>query len=137
MKMPLGKIHIVLLPDFHLEEDAVLVAADTSGIDELETALTQAELSAPGALTIHLGCHNHTFIVDGPEDRIELGKDDVMWRLSEGKRKELVEKLAAMKSTPGPAHQYIDITGQATILVLSRDEYLDLFCKQPETAGNQ
>jgi hypothetical protein len=124
----MGKIHVALRPEFHLGEDAVLVAADTSGVEELEAALTQAGLSAQGALTIQLGSQDHTFILDAPGDHIELRKNDVIWCLSEGKRKELVEKLAAIKSSPGPAHHYVDITGPPTTLVLSRDEYPDLFC---------
>lgn len=114
----MGKIRVVLLPNFHLGEDALLVAADPSGIEELETGLTQAGSSAPGALSIPLGSQNHTFIVHAAEDRIELGKEKVIWRLSESKRKELVEKLAAIRSSPRPAHHYVDITGPTTILIL-------------------
>jgi hypothetical protein len=124
--MNVGKIHVSTQLDFYIGDTVVLVAADRNGLEELEAALTQTGLGAGIALTMNLGSQNHTFIVGKDAESVELHEERVIWRISELKRRELVEKLEAMRSNPGPCHHHVDdIAGPTATLILSRDEYLD------------
>ncbi len=119
-----------MLPGFHFGEDAVLLAGDATGLEEFEVALEQAGLGVRGAHRV--GEQNHAFRLDQCEDRVELEDDNVIWQLSEGTRNEILEKLAALGSGPHPGHHFVDISGPATTLVLSRDEHLDILAGHPK-----
>jgi len=120
----MGKIHAELVREFYMgEDDAVLVAADREGIEELETAVRSAVKSSESGI-LRTGQQTHLFLVEHGA-AIEFRNDQVVWRFSIMRMEDLADKMEAMRMNPGPCHQYFDILAPVTTLVISRDEYPD------------
>ena len=75
---------------------------------------------------MHAGATHIFAIQDGRAD-VELQKGCATWRFSPSKLAEVLEKLDAMKASPGPCHHYVDVSSPAETLVLSRDAYVSRF----------
>jgi hypothetical protein len=74
---------------------------------------------------MHAGSTHIFAIQDGRAD-VELQKGLATWRFSPSKLAEVLEKLDAMKASPGPCHHYVDVSSPAETLVLSRDAYVSI-----------
>jgi hypothetical protein len=119
-------IRVELVPQFYMgQEDALLMAIDGVGIDQLIGALRQAAQSGGSPSVLRTERQTHTFIQEETGGIVELKKGDVVWHLSATQIEEITDKLEAMKSCSGPCHHYVDIMAPTESLVLSRDEYPD------------
>ena len=120
------RIHVELVPQFYMgQEDALLVAMDEAGIDQLVGALRQATQSGGSPSVLRTGQQTHTFIREQTGGTVELKSGDIVWHLSASQIEEIMDKLEAMKSRSEPCHHYVDIISPAEMLVLSLDEYPD------------
>lgn len=116
----MSEIRAELTPGFK-GETVVLLAMDSDGLDAFRSALARAG-AKPSQLT-HSGTI-HEFAIEDGDPAVELQAGHVKWRFAQSKLAEVIEKLDAMKETPGPCHHYVDISSPAETLVLSRDEYV-------------
>jgi hypothetical protein len=120
----MSEIRVELAPEFK-GETVVLLAMDGSGLDAFISAATEAFQKGPGASSqLKDTGANHVFVIEDGRADVELQKGSTTWRFSPSKLGEVLEKLEAMKASPGPCHHYVDISSPAETLVLSRDEYV-------------
>ncbi len=63
-------------------------------------------------------------IVDKLEAKLNVRGDRVTWTLTNEKREEILVKLNALAAAGKPAHQYVDVSGDLSTLVLSKNEYV-------------
>jgi len=116
-------IRVTHLPNFHLGEDAVLLAMDTAGLDALTAALEQTRKH--GAWRLEHQQHTHHLRVQAGAADLELHDDRTEWQLDPARITEMTDKLAAMRNSAGPCHHYVDISTPADTLVLSLGEYTE------------
>jgi hypothetical protein len=102
--------------------DVVLLSMDGPGLDTFAAALGDAERRGSSRLE-HDGV-THRFLVQAGAADVDLGDDEVLWRLDHAKAREILEHLTSMSDGDRPCHQYVDIYSPTDTLVLSRDEYL-------------
>lgn len=122
----MAKMRVEFIPQFYMgEDDAVLVAADRDGIDQLAEAITQACHPTASPSFLRADQQTHVFITEAGGGTLEFRNGDVIWRLSKERMEEIADKLESMKVSPRPCHHYVDIMEPASILILSRDEYRD------------
>jgi hypothetical protein len=119
----MSEVRLELVPEFK-GDTVVLMAMDKSGLDDFRAAVAQAIHKAHGSLQVMIAEVTHVFAIEGGKTDIELKQRHVTWRFSPSKLTEVLEKLDAMKASPGPCHHYVDILSPAETLVLSRDEYV-------------
>jgi hypothetical protein len=115
-------IRVELLPDFMWGDDVVLLAMDGAGVATFVTALRDAEQRGSSQLE-HDGV-THKFVIQPGAADIELGANNVVWRLDHDRAAEIVEDLTVMTSGDRPSHHYVEISSPTNTLVLSRDEYV-------------
>ncbi len=115
-------LRVLHLPDFHFDDDAVLVALDAAGLDVLTAAVEQA-LTHGDSRIEHAG-QTHHFVVQAGAADVELHDDRTQWLLDRATMTEIIDKLAALKNGDS-GHHYVDIATPASTLVLSLGEYLD------------
>lgn len=116
----MSEIRVELAPEFK-GETVVLLAMDASGLDAFISAVAQAIQKGSGA---PYASATHVFAIEDGRADVELQKGSTTWRFSPSKLAEVLEKLEAMKASPGPCHHYVDISSPVETLVLSRDEYV-------------
>lgn len=114
-----------MIPEFHLGDDAVLLAADHEGIEAFERALSASAKKENVTSRLVASGMSHEFHIAGSAAQVQFAEGRVIWRLSEEKASEILDMLAPLKASIGPGHQYIDIDTPAQTLILSKDEYLD------------
>jgi hypothetical protein len=102
--------------------NVVLLAMDGPGLGTLAAALREADRRGSSRLE-HDGV-THVFLVRAGAAEVDLGGDEVRWRLDHAKAREILEHLTSMSDSDRPCHQYVDISSPTDTLVLSRDEYL-------------
>jgi hypothetical protein len=118
----MNDIRVKHVPEFN-DEDVVLLAFDSAGLDTFLTALTEAQQR--GSSRLHRPRRVHDFAIEAGAADIELADDRTVWRLSHAKVAEIIEKLTAMSSSERPGHHYVDdMLSPAPTLVLPLDEYL-------------
>jgi hypothetical protein len=120
----MGEIRVELAPEFK-GETVVLLAMDGGGLNAFTSAVAAAIQKKPGSSSqlSHAGA-THVFAIEDGKADVELQKGCTTWCFSPSKLAEVLEKLDAMKASPGPCHHYVDISSPAKTLVLSRDEYV-------------
>jgi hypothetical protein len=120
----MSEIRVELAPEFK-GETVVLLAMDGGGLAAFISAVAEAiqGRARTSSQLRHAGAI-HLFAVEDGKADVELQKAHITWRFSPSKLAEVLEKLEAMKASPGPCHQYVDIASPAETLVLSRDEYV-------------
>ena len=120
----MSEIRVELAPEFR-GETVVLLAMDEGGLDVFRSAVAKAVQTEQGSSSQlnHAGA-THIFAIEDDKANVELEKGRATWRFSLSKLAEVVEKLDAMKASPGPCHHYVDIASPVGTLVLSRDEYV-------------
>lgn len=120
----MSEIRVELAPEFK-GETVVLLAMDGGGLNAFTSAVAEAIQKKPGSSS-HLGHAGatHVFAVEDDKADVELQPGCTTWRFSPSKLAEVLEKLEAMKASPGPCHHYVDISSPVETLVLSRDEYV-------------
>lgn len=123
MNPKMSIIRVTHLANFHLGEDAVLLAVDTAGLDALSAALEQVRKH--GAWRLDDQEHAHHFRVQAGAADLGLHDDRIEWQLDPAKITEMADKLAAMRTSAGPCHHYVDISTPADTLVLSLGEYTE------------
>lgn len=111
------------VPEFHLGEDAVLLALDAAGVDALTAALNHALTHGDWRLEHH--GQSHHFRVQAGVAHVGLQSECTEWRLDPAKITEMTDKLTAMKNAAAPSHHYVDISTPADTLVLSAGEYTE------------
>lgn len=119
----MSEIRVELAPEFK-GDTVVLLAMDTGGLDDFRATVAQAIQKAHGSLQVMHADVTHVFAIEDGKTDVELKQRHVTWRFSPLKLTEVLEKLDAMKVSPGPCHHYVDISSPAETLVLSRDEYV-------------
>ena len=120
-------IHVKRMPEFYLGDDVVLLAADREGIEPFESALADTTKKEKASSHLTASGTSHEFHIGGSEARVELIKGHVIWRLSDEKACEILDRLAGLKASKVPSHHYVDINSPAETLILSVEEYLDAF----------
>jgi hypothetical protein len=124
-------IHAELVEKLNFGDDAVLLAMDSAGVDEVLAAVKQA--AQHGSAQLDHGATVHQFLIQAGAADIEFGVGTIVWRLKSAVAAEIVELLTEMQVHPGSGHHYVDISKPADTLVLSQNEYpLDLL--PPEAA---
>ncbi len=118
-------IRVKMISGFHLGDDAVLLAADGEGIEAFERALSATTRKQDVPPQLIASGTRHEFHIGGSDARVQFVDGRVIWRLSEEKASEILDMLAPLKVSMGPAHQYIDLDSPAQTLILSKEEYLD------------
>ncbi|MGH9646621.1 MAG: hypothetical protein ACRD4E_07380 [Bryobacteraceae bacterium] len=122
----MAKMRVEFIARFYMgEDDAVLVAADRDGIDQLAGAIRQACQPIGSPSVLRANQRTHVFMTEAGGGTIEFRNGDVIWRLSKERMEEIADKLESMKESPGPCHHYVEIVAPASTLILSRDEYPD------------
>jgi hypothetical protein len=117
----MNDIRVKHVPEFN-EEDVVLLAFDSAGLDTFLAALTEAQQQ--GSSRLHRRRRVHDFVIEAGAADIELADDRAVWRLSHAKAAEIIEKLTAI-SSERPGHHYVDdMLSPAPTLVLSLNQYL-------------
>lgn len=120
----MSKIRIQLASEFR-GEAVVLLAMDQGGLNEFSSAVSEAIQGRLGySSQLRHADGNHVFALKDHTADIDLQPCCTTWRFSTSKLAEVLEKLNAMKSSPGPCHHYVDIASPTETLVLSRDEYV-------------
>lgn len=119
-------IRINYLSEFHYGDDAVLLTMDRAGVHELQAALRDAAQGGSSRLE-HAGVLHEFRIEPGSAD-IELQPTHVIWRLDPARAAEIIGHLATLgEGEHHPGHQYVDdMRTPADVLILSRDEYVDV-----------
>ena len=120
----MNSVRLKRLSDFR-GDDVVLLAADDDGLADVIAALVDALQT--GASRLQRRVRSHEFvIVDDGATLIAIDGPGVSWRLDHGKAREILEKCRALGGDGSAGHNYIDgITGPATTLVVSLNEYLE------------
>ena len=119
----MSEIRVELAPEFK-GDTVVLLAMDKGGLDDFSATVAQAIQTVYGALQVMHADVTHVFSIEDGKADVELKPRHVTWRFSPSKLAEVLEKLNAMKVSPGPCHHYVDISSPAETLVLSCDGYL-------------
>jgi hypothetical protein len=119
----MGYIHVEVANDFN-GESVVLVAMDSVGLLELESALSSLGENISRSADINYILKDHELVIEEGSARVDLKGNRVTWHLSIMKTEEIIAKLKAMEVSPVPCHHYVDITSPTKSLVLSRDEYV-------------
>jgi len=115
------RIQIELVSEFK-GEPVVLVAMDGDGLDVVRGSLA---LSKVGQLqTIVVGAITIAFSTEASSSSIDIRPSKVTLQLAPRKIDEIIEKLDAMRASPGPCHHYVGIDAPTETLVLAKDEYL-------------
>ncbi|WP_071289532.1 hypothetical protein [Mycolicibacterium llatzerense] len=120
-------IRVNYLPEFHFGDDAVLLTLDRSGVDQFRAAVIRG--ARHGSATLEHDGVVHDVRIEAGAAHIELTTTHVVWRLDNAKATEISAGLAALRDesesgTTGGGHFYVDMTGPAETLVVSRDEYV-------------
>lgn len=124
-------IRLNLMSEFYFGDDAVLLAMDGSGVDELRGALS--ETARTGHVVRAYGGITHEFTMTTAAADIDLTANRVCWRLDPTKAAEIIDHLTVL-STPREGgntagHFYVDLHAPAETLVVSRDEYVRFSAK--------
>jgi hypothetical protein len=114
-------IHAELVEKLNFGDDAVLLAMDSAGVDEVLPAVQQA--AQHGSAQLDHGATAHKFLIQAGAADIEFGVGTVVWRLDSALAAEIMELLTEMQVNPGSGHHYVDISKPADTLVLSQNEY--------------
>lgn len=119
-------IRVNYLTNFHYGDDVVLLTMDRAGVYEFQAALRDAAQSGDSRLE-HAGVVHEFHIEPGAGD-IELQPAHVVWRVDQARATEIIEDLAGLAEGEHRAcHQYVDdMLSPAEVLILSRDEYVDV-----------
>lgn len=119
-------LRVNYLTSFHYGDDVVLVTMDRSGVYELQAALRDATEHGTSRLE-HDGVVHEFRIESGAAD-IDLQPTHVVWRVDPERATEIIEDLASLgEGEHRPCHQYVDdMLAPAEVLILSRDEYVDV-----------
>ncbi|WP_090600931.1 hypothetical protein [Mycobacterium lentiflavum] len=102
-------------------DDAVLLAMDDAGVDDVVTVVRQA--AQHGSARLAHGATVHQFVIQAGAAGVEFGEGTVVWRLDPAVAAEIIEMLTEMDENPGKGHHYVDISRPAKMLVLSLNEY--------------
>ncbi len=117
------KISVEIHSEF--KEDTVILAAfDLAGLHVLRDGLLRAQSTVPSAIPSICGKQEHVISVNRPESKVDVQDDRVTWLLASDKRDEIIAKLDALAAIGRPSHHYVDISGEVSTLILSRDEYI-------------
>jgi hypothetical protein len=114
-------VHAELVEGMYFGEDAVLLAMDDAGVDDVLAAVRQA--MHHGSAHLDHGATIHQFVIQAGAADVELGEGAVVWRLDSAVAAEIIDMLAEMHENPGKGHHYVDISPPAEMLVLSLNEY--------------
>jgi hypothetical protein len=114
-------VHAELVEKLNFGDDAVLLAMDSAGVDEVLAAVTQA--AQHGSAQLDHGAIVHQLLIQAGAANIEFGAGTVIWRLGSAVAAEIIELLTEMHDNPGSGHHYVDISRPADTLVLSQNEY--------------
>jgi len=119
-------IRINYLANFHYGDDVVLLTMDRAGVFEFQAALRDAAQTGDARLE-HAGVV-HEFHIEADAADIELQPTRVVWRLDQSRATEIIEDLTGLEDGEHrPCHQYVDdMRTPAEVLILSRDEYVDV-----------
>jgi hypothetical protein len=114
-------IHAELVERLHFGDDAVLLALDSAGVDDVLKAAMQA--ARQGSAQLDRGATVHQFLIEAGAADLEFSDGTVVWRLNRAFAAEIIELLTEMHDHPGRGHHYVDISAPARMLVLSFNEY--------------
>ena len=119
----MAAIRVELMPEFK-GEDVVLVAVDGDGLDAVRSALVEVGQRGGHPLSVEIAGRRMVFDTRPGEARVDLGTPVPTWTFSRAKIDEIVDKLDAMRASPVPCHNTVDIDSPVETLFLSKDEYL-------------
>lgn len=119
-------IRVNYLTNFHYGDDVVLLTMDRIGVHEFQGALRQAAHDSSSHLE-HAGVV-HDFHIEAGAADVELQPTHVVWRVDQAKAIEIIDALTGLGEGECRAcHQYVDdMLTPAEVLILSRDEYVDV-----------
>ncbi|MFC5336855.1 hypothetical protein [Mycobacterium branderi] len=116
-------IHAELAEKLDSGHDAVLLAMDDAGVNEVLAAVTQA--AQDGSARLDHGATTHLFRIEAGAAGVEFHDGAVVWRLDSAKAAELIQLLNSMVDSGIPeGHHYLEGMSTPTeTVVLSRNEH--------------
>jgi len=119
-------IRINYLTEFHYGDDAILLTMDRAGVHALQASLREA--AQGGNSRLENAGVVHEFRIEAGSADIELHPTHVTWRLDPTRAAVIIGHLATLgEGEHHPGHQYVDdLRAPAGVLILSRDEYVDV-----------
>jgi len=119
----MGKISVQALDQFKEHDDkVVLVSMDREGLDLLRAHLARMPQDSPAISRFVHAELTHVFAIGGDVARLDVAPKRVTWRLPAPRLKELKQRLHGLGASEKPAHDFMEISGDAETLVLSVDE---------------
>jgi hypothetical protein len=98
-------IYAELAERMYFGDDAVLLAMDTAGVDQVLAAVKRAAVQ--GSARLDHGATAHQFLIEAGAADVEFGEGTVVWRLDSAVAAEITELLTEMHDHPGSGHHYV------------------------------